>query len=119
MNAVRVTVRAWTLDLHAALGELAAARLRWCAVCGRVGLWGWRSLCPLMAITWVCVDRARCQHGQAIRATKWQMGGAGMTRTGPAHPGWGWSQATMPGISPAVEATYAIGPHSHRCGERR
>jgi hypothetical protein len=119
MNAVRVTVRAWTLDLYAALGELAAARLRWCVVCGRVGLWGWRPLCPLMAITWVCVDRARCQDGHAVRAAKWQIGDAGITRTGPAHPGWGWSQPTMPGIRPSVEATCAIGPHSHRRGDRR
>ena len=74
MNAARVTVRAWTLGLRDALGELAAARLRWCLACGRVGLWGWRPLTPSMPITWLCTDRSGCQRRQAVRETRRQRG---------------------------------------------
>jgi hypothetical protein len=71
MNATRVTLRAWTLGV---LAELAAARLRWCLLCGRVGLWGWRPLTQAMAITWICVDRAGCQRRQARVAARWERG---------------------------------------------
>jgi hypothetical protein len=70
MNAARVIVRAWTLGLRDALAELGAARLHWCLVCGRVGLWGWRPLTPSMPITWVCADQTGCQLRQAMAATR-------------------------------------------------
>jgi hypothetical protein len=68
MNVAREAARGWSVELRGMLAELTAARLRWCVVCDRVGLWGWRPLCRSMAITWICVDRARCRDGQAIRA---------------------------------------------------
>jgi len=74
VNAARVTVRAWTLGLRDALGELAAARLRWCLACGRVGLWGWRPLTPSMPITWLCTDRSGCQRRQAAVAARTRRG---------------------------------------------
>jgi hypothetical protein len=74
MSAARTTVRAWSLELRAALAELVAARLRWCLLCGRVGLWRWRPLTPSMPITWVCADRAGCQQRQAM-AARWERGG--------------------------------------------
>ncbi|HEV8648964.1 MAG TPA: hypothetical protein VG276_06045 [Actinomycetes bacterium] len=74
MNAARVAVRAWTLGLRGGLAELAAARLRWCLACGRVGLWGWRSLTPSMPITWVCVDQPGCQRRQAAVAVRRRRG---------------------------------------------
>ena len=74
MNAVRLTVRAWTFGLRDALRELAAVRLCWCLVCGRVGLWGWRPLTPSMPITWVCNDRSGCQRRQEVAAARWERG---------------------------------------------
>jgi hypothetical protein len=68
VNAARVTVRAWTLGLRGALAELGAARLRWCLMCGRVGLWGWRPLTPAMPITWLCTDQPGCRQRQATVA---------------------------------------------------
>jgi hypothetical protein len=70
VNAARVTVRAWTLGLRGALAELGAARLRWCLMCGRVGLWGWRPLTPSMPITWLCTDQAGCRQRQATVAVR-------------------------------------------------
>jgi hypothetical protein len=73
VNAARVAVRAWTLGLRDALGELAAVRLRWCLACGRVGWWGWQPLCPSMPITWICVDRLACRQRQtAVAARTWR-----------------------------------------------
>ena len=102
VSAARVTVRAWTLGLRAAFGELAAAKLRWCLGCGRVGLWGWQPLTPSMPITWICVDRLACRRRQAVAWARWERSGATpgrspMTaRAGPVgdpgrprHPGWG------------------------------
>jgi hypothetical protein len=62
----RVAVHAWTQRLVGVVAELAAARLRWCVVCGRVGLWGWQPLCAAMPITWICGDRAGCRTRQAL-----------------------------------------------------
>jgi hypothetical protein len=70
VTAARVAVRAWTLGLRDALAELAAAQLRWCLACGRVGLWGWRPLCPSMPITFVCADRSGCQRRQAVEEAR-------------------------------------------------
>jgi hypothetical protein len=70
MNAARVTVRAWTLGLRDALAELSVARLRWCLLCGRVGLWGWRPLTPSMPITWLCTNTAGCRQRQAALAVR-------------------------------------------------
>jgi hypothetical protein len=70
MNAARVTVRAWTLGLRDVLADLATARLRWCLACGRVGLWGWRSLTPSMPITFVCTDQPGCQQRQAVQEAR-------------------------------------------------
>jgi len=74
MNAAWMAVRGWTLGLRVVLGERAAARLRWCLRCGRVGLWGWRALTPAMPITWVCADRAACRYRQAAQAARWERG---------------------------------------------
>lgn len=68
MNDARATVRAWTLGLRGVLAELGAARLRWCVVCGRVGLRGWQPLCAAMPITWICADRPSCRDRQALGA---------------------------------------------------
>jgi len=70
VNATRVTMRSWAVELRAAVGELGAARLRWCLRCGRVGWWGWRPLTPSMAITWVCTDQAGCRQRQAAEALR-------------------------------------------------
>jgi hypothetical protein len=70
VNAARMTVRAWTLDLRNALAELVAARLRWCLVCGRVGLWGWRPVTPSMPITWLCTNTVGCQRRRAAVAVR-------------------------------------------------
>jgi len=72
VNAARAAVRAWTLSLRDDLAELATARLRWCLVCGRVGLWAWRPLTPSMPITWVCVDLPGCRQRQAAVAARTQ-----------------------------------------------
>jgi hypothetical protein len=74
VNAARVTVRAWTLGLRDALAELAAARLRWCLLCGRVGWWGWRPLTPAMPITVVCADQPACHDRQAAHEARWRRG---------------------------------------------
>ena len=66
MNTTWLTVRAWTLGLRGVLAELGAARLRWCVVCGRVGLRRWQPLCAAMPITWVCADWASCRHRQVL-----------------------------------------------------
>jgi hypothetical protein len=115
MNAARVTVRAWTLDLHAALKELAATRLRWCVVCGRVGLWGWQPLCAAMPITWVCTDRARCRDRQAVRASRreraWRRRVA-WRRPGPARPPTGrpWRPAGLAAPNGVLDGPQARGP---------
>jgi hypothetical protein len=70
VNAARVAVRAWTLGVRDGLVELAAARLRWCLACGRVGLWSWRPLTPSMPITWVCADRLGCRRRQAVQEAR-------------------------------------------------
>jgi hypothetical protein len=67
MNAARVAVQARTLGLGGVLAELTTARLRWCVVCGRVGLRGWQPLCAAMPITWVCADRAACRHRRTLQ----------------------------------------------------
>jgi hypothetical protein len=74
VNAARATVRGWGVELRAALGELGVARLRWCLLCSRVGLWGWRPLTPSMSITWVCTDLFGCRERQAVQAARWQRG---------------------------------------------
>jgi hypothetical protein len=66
MNTTWLTVRAWTLGLRGVLAEPGAARLRWCVVCGRVGLRRWQPLCAAMPITWVCADWASCRHRQVL-----------------------------------------------------
>lgn len=70
MNTARLTVRGWARGLCVAVAELAAARLRWCLVCGRVGWWGWRPLTPSMPISWVCVDQFACRQ----RRREWRAG---------------------------------------------
>jgi hypothetical protein len=62
----RVAVHVWTQRLFGIVAELAAVRLRWCVVCGRVGLWGWQPLCAAMPITWICGDRAGCRTRHAL-----------------------------------------------------
>ncbi len=74
VNAARVTLRAWTLGLRDAFGELASARVCWCLVCGRVGLFGWRPVTPSMPITWVCANQLACQGRRAIQEARWQRG---------------------------------------------
>jgi hypothetical protein len=74
VNAARVTVRAWTLGLRGALAELGAARLRWCLMCGRVGLFGWRPLTPSMPITFVCVDQPACHERKAVQEARLRRG---------------------------------------------
>lgn len=70
MNAARLTVRGLAMELRTAIGELAAARLRWCMACGRVGLWGWRPLTPSMPITWVCTNQVACHQRRAVQAAR-------------------------------------------------
>jgi hypothetical protein len=74
VNAGRVAMRAWTLGLRDALTELGAARLRWCLLCGRVGLWGWQPLTPSMPITWVCTDQAACTGRRSVVAARARRG---------------------------------------------
>jgi hypothetical protein len=103
MNAARMTVRAWTLDLRAALGELSQASLHWCLLCGRVGLRGWRPVTPSMPITWVCTDRPSCQQRRAAVAARMRRGVApapGVRRPGPAPGTHGWGRAAPGGLSP-------------------
>jgi len=119
MNVAWEAARGWSVELRGMLAELTAARLRWCVVCGRVGLWGWRPLCRSMAITWICVDRARCRDGQAIRTAKRQSSKAGARRPAPAHWGWGQPQAAVSGIGQSAEASCATGPHPQPRGDRR
>jgi hypothetical protein len=109
MNLARVAAHGWAMELHAALRELVAARLRWCVVCGRLGLWGWRPLCPSMAISWVCVDRARCRDAQVVRVAD-----AGWPR--PAHRGCGSPQAAVLGVSSSIEAACVTSARSQRRG---
>jgi hypothetical protein len=70
VNAARVTVRAWTLALRVAVAELTSARLRWCLLCGRVGLWCWRPLTASMPITWVCTSKTGCQRRQVLASSR-------------------------------------------------
>jgi hypothetical protein len=112
MNPAPVATRCWSTALHAALRKLTAARLRWCVVCGRLGLWGWRPLCPSMAISWVCADHARCRDAQVPRVA-----GAGRPRT--AHRSCGPPQAAVLGISSSGEVAYANSSRSQRCGDQR
>jgi hypothetical protein len=96
MNVARVAVQDWTLHLRGVLAGLGAARLRWCVVCGRVGLWGWQPLCAAMPITWACADRAGCRVRQArggarqrpgCRLVAWRRPGLARPPTGrPWHP---------------------------------
>jgi hypothetical protein len=102
MNAARVTVQAWTLHLRGVLAGLGAARLRWCVVCGRVGLWGWQPLCVAMPITWVCADRAGCRSRQVVGASRLEWARRRLVapgRPGPARPPTGrpWYQAGLAG----------------------
>jgi hypothetical protein len=112
MNLAPVATRCWSTALHTALWKLTAARLRWCVVCGRLGLWDWRPLCPSMAISWVCVDRARCRDAQVVRVA-----GAGRPRT--THRSCGSPQAVMLGISSSSEVARASNARSQRRGDRR
>lgn len=88
MNAVRVVIQAWTLRLRGVLAKLGAARLRWCVVCSRVGLWGWQPLCVAMPITWVCFDRAGCRSRQIVGASRRE--GAWRRLVAPGRPGPAW-----------------------------
>jgi hypothetical protein len=74
VNAARVTVRGWTVELRELLAELGAVRLRWCLACGRVGLFGWRPLTPSMPVTWLCIDQLACQQRRAVQVARWQRG---------------------------------------------
>jgi hypothetical protein len=104
VSAARVTLRGWTVELRAALADLGAARLRWCLLCGRVGLWGWHPLTPSMPITWVCTDQPSCWQRQAAVAARtrrrWRRNQARDGRAGPGTRGWAgpypspWSPAT-------------------------
>jgi hypothetical protein len=113
MNAARVMVRAWTLDLHATLEELAAARLRWCVVCGRIGLWGWQPLCAAMPITWACADRAGCRARQALGVSRWERQGCRLVawrRPGLARPPTGrpWHPSGLAGPGCALHGAVAV-----------
>jgi hypothetical protein len=144
MNATRVTVQAWTLRLGGVVAEVGAARLRWCVVCGRVGLWGWQPLCAALPITWICADRAGCRARQALggpwqqrqgwRLVVWRRPGLARPPTGrPWHPSGlaGPGCALHGAVAVAVEAEQPTGepavlvrslPHStavSRAGERR
>jgi hypothetical protein len=112
MNLARVAGRGWAMELHAALRKLTAARLRWCVVCGRVGLWGWRPLCPSMAISWFCVDRARCRDARVVPQAD-----AGWPR--PAHRSCGSPRAAMLGASSSIELACATSARPQRRGGRR
>ena len=95
MTAARLTVRGWAHGLRVAVAELAAARLRWCLICGRVGWWGWRPLTPSMPIPWVCIDQLACRQ----RRRWWRPG-----RGDGAAPGGlrETARAGPAGIGPAV-----------------
>lgn len=80
MNVARVAARGWSVGLRVVLAELAAVRLRWCVVCGRIGLWGWQPLCAAMPITWICADRAACRAHQALGASRWERQGCRLIR---------------------------------------
>jgi hypothetical protein len=112
MNLARAAAHGWAMELDPALRKLAAARLRWCVVCGRVGLWGWRPLCPSMAISWFCVDRARCRDAQVVRVAD-----AGWPR--PAYRSCGSPQASVLGVGSSIEAACATSARSQRSGDRR
>jgi hypothetical protein len=127
VNAARVTVRAWTLSLRAAIGELAAARLSWYLLCGRVGLWGWRPLCPSMPITFVCADQLSCRRRRAVAAARWRGAGAAPgsspddrrgrpvgDRAGPGPP----AGAGPPGL-PCPRGPATAGPSLPQPGLRR
>jgi hypothetical protein len=74
VNAARVSVRAGTLGLRVAVAELTSVRLRWCLLCGRIGLWCWRPLTPSMPITWVCTNGPGCQRRQGLAGGRWERG---------------------------------------------
>jgi hypothetical protein len=110
MNAARMTIRAWTLDLRAALGALSEASLHWCLLCGRVGLRGWRPVTPSMPITWVCTDRPSCQQRRAAVAARVRRGGAGSWwETAGASP-WGIGLAWHPRLGSARAGLSVPGP---------
>jgi hypothetical protein len=106
VNVARVTVGTWTLGLHGVLVELTAARLRWCVVCGRVGLWGWQPLCVAMPITWVCVDRATCRDRLAVEPLRRRW--AGRRLVVPRRPGPAWPPTGRPWHPPGL-----AGPGCH------
>jgi hypothetical protein len=121
MNVARVAARGWSVGLRGVLAELAAARLRWCVVCGRVGLWGWQPLCAAMPITWICADRAACRDRQALGVSRGKRQGRrliGRRRPGLARPPtgrpWHPSGLAAPGCAfhdaVAVEAEPAGNP---------
>jgi hypothetical protein len=119
MNAARVAVQAWALRLRGVLAGLAEARLRWCVICGRVGLGGWQPLCAAMPITWVCTDRARCRFRQvqaSQRERAWRRLAAvrrpGLTRPPTGRP-WRPAERAGPdylvqGLQPRVRALGAV-----------
>jgi hypothetical protein len=116
MNAVRVAVQASLLGLRRMLVRLTSARLRWCVVCGRIGLWGWQPLCAAMPITWVCTDRARCRSLQVLQAhhreRAWRRL-AVQRRPGPTRPLMG-----RPG-RPVVSAGAVAVPNLAVCAEEQ
>jgi hypothetical protein len=146
MNAARVAVQVWMLRLGGVVAELGAARLRWCVVCGRVGLWGWQPLCAAMPITWICAGRPGCRAGQARGVLRWERQGWRLVvwrRPGLARPPTGrpWQPASLavagcalheamaveaehPAGDPTAELAVLVRPRRHpaaagRAGERR
>ena len=100
MSAARMVVRSWMVRLGGVVAQVATARLRWCVVCGRVGLVGWQPLCAAMPITWVCADRAGCRDRQVVEALRRERGWRRLVlwgRPGPARPPTGrpWHQADL------------------------
>lgn len=121
MTAARLAVQGWTLRLREVLAGLSAARLRWCVVCGRVGLWGWQPLCAAMAITWVRADRAGCRSRQAVRASRqewWWRRLVAPGRPGPAWPPTGrpWRSAGMAGPAGPRSVPQVRGPDTLTSG---
>jgi hypothetical protein len=145
MIRAKVAVGAWKPRLFGTLAELTSVRLRWCVVCGRVGLWGWQPLCAAMPITWICADRAACRAHQALGVSRWEQQGRrliGRRRPGLARPPTGrpWhpsGQAASgcafhdavavkaePAGDPTVELAVLVHPRRHpaaagRAGDRR
>jgi hypothetical protein len=106
VNATRVAIQSWSLCLRDPVAELITARLRWCLVCDRVGLWGWQPLCAAMPITWICADRTGCRARQACGGSRreqqvrrlmvWRR--PGLTRPPTGRP-WHPSRLAAPGCA--------------------